>query len=85
MHHGKEIYLFFGKYQIYGIIGIIVSSALMSIIIYKVIKITKNNKIENYEQFIEQLYINKTAKDIVGVSYSGFLFFSCNNLQRAGT
>ena len=76
MHHGKEIYLFFGKYQIYGIIGIIVSSALMSIIIYKVIKITKNNKIENYEQFIEQLYINKTAKDIIKIIIQTFLLIS---------
>jgi len=76
LHHGKEIYLFFGKYQIYGIIGIIVSSALMSIIIYKVIKITKNNKIENYEQFIEQLYINKTAKDIIKIIIQTFLLIS---------
>lgn len=76
MHHGKEIYLFFGKYQIYGIYGIIVSSALMAIIIYKVLAITKKNKIENYEQFIEHLNINKKAKDIIKIIIQTFLLIS---------
>lgn len=76
MHHGKEIYLFFGKYQIYGIIGIIVSSALMGIIIYKVLSITKKNQIENYEQFIENLNINQKAKDIIKIIIQTFLLIS---------
>lgn len=76
MHHGKEIYLFFGKYQIYGIIGIIVSSALMGIIIYKVLSITKKNKIENYEQFIEHLNISQKAKDIIKIIIQTFLLIS---------
>lgn len=76
MHHGKEIYLFFGKYQIYGIIGIIVSSSLMGIIIYKVLLITKKNKIENYEQFIDHLNINKKVKDIIKIIIQTFLLIS---------
>lgn len=76
MHHGKEVYLFFGKYQIYGIYGIIISSALMGIIIYKVLLITRKNQIENYEQFIDHLNINKKVKDIIKIIIQTFLLIS---------
>lgn len=76
MHHGKEIYLFFGGYQIYGIIGIFVSSILMGIIIYKVLTIAKKNQIESYDQFINNLNINQKLKNVVQIIIQIFLLIS---------
>ena len=45
---GQEIYLFFGKYQTAGIIGIMVSSTLMGILIYKIFTMSKQENLENY-------------------------------------
>ena len=41
---GQEIYLFFFKYGINGIIGIIISSLILGIIISKTLRIIKENK-----------------------------------------
>ena len=60
LHHGKEIYLFFGKYGINGIIGIIISQIIIGIIVYKTLRISKENNIENYADFSK--YINRTSK-----------------------
>lgn len=60
MHHGKEIHLFFGKYGINGIIGIIISQTIIGIIVYKTLKTSKENNIENYAEFSK--YINKTSR-----------------------
>lgn len=60
MHHGKEIYLFFGIYGINGIIGIIISQTIIGIIVYKTLKVSKENNIENYGEFSK--HINKTRK-----------------------
>ena len=54
---GKEIYLFFAKFGIYGIIGIFISAIITTIIIYKTLKIIKKNEINNYKEFLE--IINK--------------------------
>ena len=41
---GQEMYLFFYSYGIEGVIGILISSILMGIVIYKVlVKVRKNN------------------------------------------
>ena len=60
LHHGKEIYLFFGIYGINGIIGIIISQIIIGIIVYKTLKVSKENNIENYSDFSK--HINKTSK-----------------------
>jgi uncharacterized membrane protein YkvI len=74
--HGKEIYLFFGKYKAYGIIGIVVSAVLMGFIIYKVFKISKKEKIENYEQFINCFNVNINIKFILQTIIQIFLLIS---------
>lgn len=56
---GKEIYIFFVKYGINGIVGAIVSSILMGIIIYFTIEIIKNDKIENNSDFVKKITQNK--------------------------
>lgn len=76
LHHGKEIYLFFGKYEIYGIIGIFVSSILMGTIIYKVLKISNKEQIESYEQFINKFNLNEKTKNIIQIIIQIFLLIS---------
>ena len=47
---GKEIYIFFGQYGKFGIIGAIVSATLTGVIIYSTIAITK--KFNDYSEKI---------------------------------
>ena len=49
---GQEINSFFYKYGLIGILGIIISIILISLIIYKVFLITKKEKINNYKNFL---------------------------------
>ena len=52
---GKEIYLFFGRYGIYGKIGIAVMSLLIGGIIYFVLYSVKKYHIQNYHQFLQMI------------------------------
>ena len=49
---GQEVYLFFYSYGIKGIIGILISSILMGIIIYKTLILVKENDINNYKDLL---------------------------------
>lgn len=51
---GQEIYTFFYRNGKFGLIGIIISSILVSYIIYKVLIIIKENNIKNYKEFLEE-------------------------------
>ena len=44
---GQEIYLFFYQYGMNGVLGIIISSLLIGIVIYKVLQICEDKKITN--------------------------------------
>ena len=48
---GKELYSFFFVYGIKGVCGIIISSFIISIVIYKVFCICRINNIKSYSQF----------------------------------
>lgn len=50
---GKEIYSFFFVYGKTGILGMILSSAIIGYVIYKVFKICNENKIDTYHDFCE--------------------------------
>ena len=62
---GKEIYLFFFKYNIYGILGIVISVMFMGFIIYKTLNISKyyryffNNIILHYGFRIFCIYVSR--------------------------
>lgn len=56
---GQEINSFFYKYGIIGILGIIISIFLISLIIYKVFLIIENENINNYKNFLEIIFENK--------------------------
>lgn len=57
---GQEIYLFFFKYGINGIIGILISSLILGIIISKTLKIIKENNIQSYKEFLDNIIAKKT-------------------------
>lgn len=71
LHHGKEIYLFFGIYGINGIIGIVISQIIIGIIVYKTLKISRENNIENYADFSKHINkeykINEITKKIINI------------------
>ena len=74
---GKEIYIFFNKYGILGALGIIISTTILCLIIYLVLKITKQNEVNNYSDMLEIInpkypIINK----IIIIIVNGFLLVS---------
>ena len=80
---GQEILTFFNNYGKFGLIGINLSSIILVVIIYKVLKISLKYNINTYLEFIEiiipqKLKKNKilvfTIKNIINV----FLFISFN-------
>lgn len=57
---GKEIYIFFNKYGICGIIGILLSGAIIGILVYKVFCILlKKKEIDEYNKLLNYIFINK--------------------------
>lgn len=52
MHHGQEIYTFFNRYGLKGLIGLIFSMFLMSYIIYKTFKISLYKNANIYQDFL---------------------------------
>ena len=60
---GQEIYLFFFSYGKKGILGIIVSSILLGIIIYKTIVIIKEKQIKTYKEFLKNIIPQKNRKE----------------------
>lgn len=60
---GQEIYTFFYKNGISGLVGTIISSILIGYIIYKVFIIEKKYQISNYREFLETIMdTDKKAK-----------------------
>lgn len=57
---GQEIYTFFYKNGKSGLIGIIISSILISYIIYKVFVIVKKYQVKNYKEFLETIIQSKS-------------------------
>ncbi len=70
---GQEIYTFFNKYGGYGLIGLIISIALISIIIYKTFKSVLENKIDSYKDFLTKIMPQKLKNNKI-------LIFTINNI-----
>ena len=62
---GQEIYSFFYCYGLKGILGLILTFVLMTILIYKSLKIIIKYKINNYDEFLEIFIKNKKLTRIV--------------------
>lgn len=76
LHLGQEIYSFFYKYGKNGIYGIILTSILIGIIIYRTLIISKNNNINTYEEFLNLIINNQAIKNIIKNIINIFLLFS---------
>lgn len=59
---GQEIYLFFFSYGIEGLIGIIVSSDLIGVTIYKTLDIVDTFDVKSYKEYLE-LFIKSKKKE----------------------
>lgn len=80
---GQEIYTFFNRYGINGLIGIFISFFLIGFIIWKTFNIVLKNNINNYNDFISYIMTNKIsstkiAKDSISNIINIFLLISFN-------
>ena len=73
---GKEIYTFFAQYGFYGIIGIIISTIIISIVIYKTLLILLNSNIKTYDLFSQKIIKNIKTKKILKIIIDIFLIIS---------
>ena len=74
---GREIYLFFGKFGIKGLIGIIISGILSSFIIYTVLKSIHEKPIYNYSEFLQKINpSHEKINKIVQIIVDSFLIIS---------
>ena len=53
---GQEMYLFFYRFGIYGILGLLLCSFLIGIVIYKTFLIIYNKNISNYQDFLNEIF-----------------------------
>lgn len=79
---GQEIYLFFFSYGIKGIVGIIVSSILMGVVIYKTLIIVDKYQLKNYKEFLnvympkEKKLISVNIKSIINIVINAFILIT---------
>lgn len=73
---GQEIYAFFFSFGSKGLFGIVISSSIIGIAIYKTLKIIQKNNIKNYKEFLEILIKNKKIKDITNIIVNIFILSS---------
>ena len=73
---GQEVYIFFYSYGIKGILGIIISSGIIGFTIYKTLKITKENNIENYKGFLDHFIKKEKLKELINSIINIFILVS---------
>jgi len=66
---GQEMYLFFFSYGLKGIWGILVSSILMGIVIYKILNLINKYNITNYKEFLDILIKRDTKHRYLNIKY----------------
>ena len=62
---GQEIYSFFYSYGNLGILGILITCFLISIIIYKTLNLIYKNNINNYDEFLKIFIKNSKITNII--------------------
>jgi len=81
---GQEIHSFFNKYGTCGQIGIITAISLIAVVIYKTCTIMCEQKISNYEEFLESTIKSKnkiityTIKNIINIFLVISFFIMCS-------
>lgn len=74
---GQEMYLFFFSYGIEGIFGILISSLIMGIVIYKTFQIVDKYKISTYKEFLDILIKRyKKPKLIINIIINIFILIT---------
>ncbi len=73
---GQEIYLFFYRYGLNGIMGLVLCSILIGIITYKTFLIIHNNKITTYEDFLNKIFKSKIIIKISNIIINAFLLIT---------
>lgn len=73
---GQEIYSFFYSYGVIGLIGIIITCTLISITIYKSLKIICKNKIDNYDEFLKVFIKNEKVTKTINIVINSLLLVS---------
>ena len=76
---GKEIYIFFFSHGVKGIVGIIISIALMGIVIYYSLNIIVKKQITTYKEFLNNIFYqkkNSKLKEIVNIIINIFIIIS---------
>ena len=79
---GKEIFLFFNIYGVWGILGIFLSNIIISLIIYKGLLFIKKHNIQSYQEFIDCMigkrkYLNYVVKYIINIFLIISFFVMC--------
>ena len=73
---GQEIYIFFYKYGVKGIIGITISSLLIGITVYKVLEISRKKETKNYKEFLSILVKNERQLNIFNTVINIFILIT---------
>lgn len=73
---GQEIYTFFFSFGKKGLYGILLSSSIIGIIIYKTLKIIYKNNINNYKEFLNYLEKNEKINNITNSIINTFILIS---------
>lgn len=64
---GQEIYSFFYSYGSIGIIGIIITCCLISLMVHKSLKIIYSNKINSYDEFLNIFIRNEKITKVISI------------------
>ena len=73
---GQEVNTFFFSFGIKGIYGIVISSVIIGIIIYKTFKIIYKNNINNYKEFLNCVLKNEKINNITNSMINIFILVS---------
>ena len=74
---GQEIYLFFFSHGIKGLIGILISSIIIGIVIYKTFQIVNKYGVETYKDFLEILIKkNNNFNKIINIIINIFILIT---------
>lgn len=75
---GKEIYLFFFSYGLEGAVGLVISSIITGLTIYKTLDIINKNNITTYKDFLNTLVKSKYNKfnNVINIIVNLFILVS---------
>ena len=75
MLHGQEIYLFFYRFGISGMWGIIICNIIMTLTIYKTLNIVNEKEIYSYKEFLNSIF--KDRKFLINITNIIINIFLC--------